>query len=61
MSIIIKKYIYQKIGYMWLPWLPFKDGRHRKFVKMAAKNSQKPLTGFISIFQDLLIIRIYIQ
>ena len=28
MSIIFKKYIYQKIGYLWLPWLPVKDGRH---------------------------------
>ena len=61
MSIIIKKYIYQKIVYLWLPWLLFKDGRHRNFVKMAAKISQRPLIRFISIFQDLFIIPIYIQ
>ena len=60
MSIIIKKYIYQKIGYLWLPWLLFKDDRHRNFVKMAAEISQKLLTGIISIFEDLFIIPIYI-
>ena len=51
MSIIIKIYIYQKIGYLWLPWLLFKDGRHRNFVKMAAKISQRPLTRSFQFFR----------
>ena len=55
MSIIFKIYIYQKIGYLWLTWLPVKDGRYWNIVKMAAEISHEPLTGFISIFQDLFI------
>ena len=40
MSIIIKKYIYQKIGYLWLPWLLFKDGR-QKFCENGSKDFSK--------------------